>query len=98
MNKNINVGIQCQCSGTHKDQGPWVPGTHKDVNNSESLQVTGQIRPNTSAAETKRQRQTAWRLKDNIFNVNFVKENCILTKKSLKCILSGLINNMPELF
>ena len=38
MNKNIiNDGTHSQFSGTHKDHGPWVPGTHKEVNNFESL-------------------------------------------------------------
>ena len=37
MNKDIKDGTQCQCSGTHKDHDPWVPETHKKVNNLESL-------------------------------------------------------------
>ena len=37
MNKNINDGTYSQCSVTHRDHGPWVPGTHKVVNNFESL-------------------------------------------------------------
>ena len=37
MNKSISDGTHSQCSGIHKDHGPWVPGTHKEVNNFESL-------------------------------------------------------------
>ena len=32
MNKNINDGTHSQFSVTHKDHGPWVPGTNKEVN------------------------------------------------------------------
>ena len=27
--KNIKDGTHCQCFGTHKDHGPWIPGTQK---------------------------------------------------------------------
>ena len=37
MYKIINDGTHSQCSGTHNDHGPWVPGTHKEVNNFKSL-------------------------------------------------------------
>ena len=37
MYENINDGTYSECSGTHKDHGPWVPGTHKEVNNFESV-------------------------------------------------------------
>ena len=37
MNKNINDGTHSQCSETCKDHGPWVSGTHKEVNDFESL-------------------------------------------------------------
>ena len=36
-NKKIHDGTHSQCSGTHKDHGLWVPGTHEEVNNFESL-------------------------------------------------------------
>ena len=36
-NTNINDGTHPQRSGTHKDNDLWVPGTHKEVNNFESL-------------------------------------------------------------
>ena len=39
MYKNINDGTHSQSSGTHKDHGPWVPVTHKEVNDFESLNV-----------------------------------------------------------
>ena len=28
-NKKFDDGTHSQCSGTHKDHGPWVLGTHK---------------------------------------------------------------------
>ena len=37
MDKNISDGTHFQCFGTHEDHGLWVPGTHKKVNNFESL-------------------------------------------------------------
>ena len=37
INKNFSGGTDFQCSGTHKDHGSWVPRTHKEVNNFESL-------------------------------------------------------------
>ena len=36
-NKKINDGTHSQCSRTYKDHGPWVLGTHKEVNDFESL-------------------------------------------------------------
>ena len=47
--KNINDGTHSRCSGTHKDHGPWAPGTHKAVNkfdplkDSPSFNITGKI-------------------------------------------------------
>ena len=35
--KNVNDGTHSQCSGTYKDDSLWVPGTHEQVNNFESL-------------------------------------------------------------
>ena len=31
MNEIISDETNSQCSSTHKDHGPWVPGTHKEV-------------------------------------------------------------------
>ena len=39
LTKHINDGIHSQCIGIHKDHGPWVPGTHKQVNDFESLHL-----------------------------------------------------------
>ena len=36
-NTNINDGTHSQWSGTHNNHCLWVPGTHKKVNNFESL-------------------------------------------------------------
>ena len=40
VNKSINDGTHFQCSGTHKELGPWVPATHKEVNIFESLYIS----------------------------------------------------------
>ena len=41
LSGRVTVGTHCQCHGTHKDHGPLVPGTHKDLNNFESMLVLG---------------------------------------------------------
>ena len=42
--KISNDGTHSQCYGTHTDHGLWVAGTHKEVNNSESLSVLYQLK------------------------------------------------------
>ena len=39
INKNISDGTHSQCCGTHKDLDPWIPGTHKEVDNFEALTI-----------------------------------------------------------